>query len=52
MLLQEKLANFYTYFLNGDEESLLSLYLDLPRVNTPFDGQVTGKSDFLDFVTS
>jgi hypothetical protein len=52
VLLQEKLVNFYTYFLNGEEESLLSIFLDLPRINTPFGGQITGKGEFLDFVTS
>jgi len=50
MLLQDKLADFYTYFLNGDKESLLSLYSDLPRVNTPFDGQIKEKGEFLNFM--
>jgi len=52
VFLQEKLTDFYTYFLNGDEESLLSIFLDLPRIDTPFGGHITGKGEFLDFVTS
>lgn len=50
MLLQERLADFYTDSLNGDKENLLSLFSNLPKINTPFDGQITGKEEFLNFM--
>lgn len=51
MSLQETLSNFYTFFLNGDEKRLLSLFSDIPLINTPFDGEIKGKGAFANFVT-
>jgi hypothetical protein len=50
MLLQEKLGDFYTLLLNGDEERLLSLFSDAPLINTPFEGEIKGREAFTNFV--
>ena len=50
LLLQEKLANFYTYLLNGDKERLLSLFSGVPMIDTPFEGKIIGREAFSNFV--
>lgn len=50
MSLQEMLANFYTFLLNGDKERLLTLFSGIPLINTPFEGEIKGKENVADFV--
>jgi hypothetical protein len=50
LILQEKLADFYTYLLNKNEENLLSLFSGVPMIDTPFEGKIIGREAFLNFV--
>lgn len=50
MLLEKKIADFYTYLLNGDEEKLFSLFSGVPIIDTPFEGKIEGREALSNFV--
>lgn len=52
MLLEEKIADFYTYLLNGDEEKLFSLFSGVQTIDTPFKGKIKGKEAFSNFIAN
>lgn len=50
MSFEKKLANFYTFLLNGDEGEFRSLFSGVPIIDTPLDGKIDGREAFSNFV--
>jgi hypothetical protein len=48
--IRNKMTNYFTWLSAGDTESFRSLFRDLPAVDTPADGRITGNADFERFV--
>ena len=50
-MLRETLKNFYAGILGGEIETLLSLFSDEPLINTPLQGEIRGKANFIRYLS-
>jgi len=50
-LLRETLKNFYAGILGGEIETLISLFSDEPLINTPLQGEIRGKANFIRYLS-